>query len=46
MKFDTFLFRVDGTYDATLGDLKRVCEIGKKCSSQIGKKIYVSLIQT
>lgn len=30
MKFGTFLLRVNGTHDATLDDLKRVCEIGKK----------------
>lgn len=30
MNFNTCLLRVDGTHDATLDDLKRVCDIGKK----------------
>lgn len=46
MKFGTFLLRVDGTHDATLDDLKKVCEIGKKTFQSDGQKIYMSLIQT
>lgn len=42
MKFGTFLLRVDGTREASLYDLKRVCEIGKKTFQPEGQKnLYV-----
>lgn len=42
MKFGTFLLRVDGTREASLDHLKRVCEIGKKTFQPEGQKnLYV-----
>lgn len=42
MKFGTFLLRVDGTREASLEDLKRVCEIGNKTFQPDGQKnLYV-----
>lgn len=42
MRFGTFLLRVDGTREATMDDLKRVCEIGQKTFQPDGQKnLYV-----
>ena len=47
MNFNTCLLRVDGTHDATLDDLKRVCDIGKKMFQPgSGRRICMLLIQT
>lgn len=42
MKFSTLLLRVDGTREATLDDLSRICEIGMKTFHPDGQKnLYV-----
>lgn len=42
MRFGTFLLRVEGTREASLEDLKRVCEIGAKTFQPEGQKnLYV-----
>lgn len=42
MRFGTFLLRVDGTREANLDDLRRVCDIGKKTFQPEGQKnLYV-----
>ena len=38
MRFGTFLLRVDNKQEASLDDLKRVCEIGLKRFQPLGQK--------
>lgn len=45
MKFGTFLLRVDGTREASIEDLRRVCEIGNKIF-QPDRQKYLYVVET